>query len=356
MLNEETNNLEVNNEAVENTNSLDTPVAPQVDVDDIEILDFDDEEETEDMVAPVPEPTKPVEENIQNISEMTSIPSIEEVLGEEVTPAPVMDMPVVEESPVEEVPAAATPSVDELPSLDELFQTSTVEAPASASVEPEAMDVPQEAPLTNNTMPSIEEMFGTTDVKEEKPVEVPQEEVPFTATPHGVFGVSTQAENTTAPVEEVKESPVEANVAEPVTPEPASVEVPQMSDIFGIGKPQVHVTPKVEEPKVEAVPEMEGTEPVLPTPVTFDEKEEKVVEKLENTDMTLSKEEKKEDLENTILLNKQLNEAKMAIKAEEAKKDPEKKNQKGIAFVIVLFTILLFAVVIIPFIFNYLNK
>ena len=88
----------------------------------------------------------------------------------------------------------------------------------------------------------------------------------------------------------------------------------------------------------------------------MNEKEEEVVSKLENTDMTQTKEEKQEELENTILLNKQLNDAKMAIKAEEAKKDQETKNKNGLTLVIVLFTVLIVAVVVIPFIFNYLNN
>lgn len=342
MLNEEKNNLEVNSEVVQSTVSLDTPVNSQEDVEDIEILDFDDEEE-------VLEEVKPVEENIQNISEMSSIPSIEEVLGEEIAPAPVQDT-TVDISSVE-IPVVETPEVtpvasstEALPSLDELFQTPTIEKPVSAPVEPVVPSAPQEPVAANTAMPSIEEMFGTSAT----PVEAPKEEAPFTATEHGIFGSPVSSVNNTT-VEDVK--PI---VETPVVEESKTVEIPQMSDIFGIGKPQINVTPVVEEPVVSPVQEMEDT--VLPTPVTFDEKEEKVVEKLENTDMTLSKEEKKEDLENTILLNKQLNDAKMAIKAEEAKKDPEKKNQKGIAFVILLFTILLFAVVIIPFIFNFLNK
>ena len=122
--------------------------------------------------------------------------------------------------------------------------------------------------------------------------------------------------------------------------------------------------PVVSEPKVEtpATPVAEPSAPVVePTapvaePTTMNAKEEEVVSKLENTDMTPTKEEKKEELENTILLNKQLNDAKMAIKAEEAKKDPEKKNKNGLMLVIALFTVLIVAVVVIPFIFNYLNN
>ena len=37
-------------------------------------------------------------------------------------------------------------------------------------------------------------------------------------------------------------------------------------------------------------------------------------------------------------------------------KDPEKKNKNGLMLVIALFTVLLIAVLVIPFIFNYLNQ
>lgn len=376
-MNDEMNNLnngQGTGQPVQNMNPFEAPIVPQNDYDDIEVLDFDDDSTDAEstvvtpsvptMEAPVLEP-----ERMENITPMSSIPSIEDVLGESVKE----EIPVV---PVQQPQVSNVVQSNVTSSLPPIEDVLGVSAEPVAPVMPEVPSQPVDPMEATTVIPSIDEMFGTSTVS--KPAEQPQE-TPFTAVRHGVFGgpeVNTPVQP--APVVEsvVNEVPtmVTPNMNQslyaddfviPASEEPSFVEEPKMetpaqavnippvSDIFGIATPQVDstpVTPVVETPSMNTVPEME------PTPVTFDEKEEKVVEKLENTDMTPSKEEKKEELENTILLNKQLNDAQMAIKAEEAKKDPEKKNQKGIAIVILLFTILIFAVVIIPFIFQYLNK
>ncbi len=242
----------------------------------------------------------PETSEVADVKPMNSIPPIEDVLGENVqAPEPKKDEPVT--------PTTANP----LPSIEDVLGTN--------DVKPEVQATPTEPQkVEENKIPSLDEMFGT---------------------------------NVSAPAPEKKE---EAPVSvETPAPAPEATTVPPVSDIFGISEP------KVETP---AAPVTEPTTPVVEPaapvaePTAMNAKEEEVVSKLENTDMTPTKEEKKEELENTILLNKQLNDAKMAIKAEEAKKDPEKKNKNGLMLVIALFTVLIVAVVVIPFIFNYLNN
>lgn len=242
----------------------------------------------------------PEAQEVADVKPMDSIPPIEDVLGENVqTPEPKKEETVA--------PTTANP----LPSIEDVLGTS--------EVKPEVQATPAELQkVEENNIPSLDEMFGA---------------------------------NVTAPAPEKKE---EAPVSvETPAPAPEAATVPPVADVFGVSEPKVETpaTP-VAEP---SAPVVEPTAPVA-EPTTMNAKEEEVVSKLENTDMTPTKEEKKEELENTILLNKQLNDAKMAIKAEEAKKDPEKKNKNGLMLVIALFTVLIVAVVVIPFIFNYLNN
>lgn len=242
----------------------------------------------------------PEAQEVADVKPMDSIPPIEDVLGENVqTPEPKKEETVA--------PTAANP----LPSIEDVLGTS--------EVKPEVQATPAEPQkVEENNIPSLDEMFGA---------------------------------NVTVPAPEKKE---EAPVSvETPAPAPEAATVPPVADVFGVSEPKVETpaTP-VAEP---SAPVVEPTAPVA-EPTTMNAKEEEVVSKLENTDMTPTKEEKKEELENTILLNKQLNDAKMAIKAEEAKKDPEKKNKNGLMLVIALFTVLIVAVVVIPFIFNYLNN
>lgn len=235
----------------------------------------------------------PEAQEVADVKPMDSIPPIEDVLGENVqTPEPKKEETVA--------PTTANP----LPSIEDVLGTS--------EVKPEVQATPAEPQkVEENHIPSLDEMFGA---------------------------------NVTAPAPEKKE---EAPVSvETPAPAPEAATVPPVTDVFGVSEP------KVETP---ATPVAEPSAPIA-EPTTMNAKEEEVVSKLENTDMTPTKEEKKEELENTILLNKQLNDAKMAIKAEEAKKDPEKKNKNGLMLVIALFTVLIVAVVVIPFIFNYLNN
>ncbi len=242
----------------------------------------------------------PEAQEVADVKPMDSIPPIEDVLGENVqTPEPKKEETVA--------PTTANP----LPSIEDVLGTS--------EVKPEVQATPAEPQkVEENNIPSLDEMFGA---------------------------------NVTAPaLEKKEEAPVSV---ETPAPAPEAATVPPVADVFGVSEPKVETpaTP-VAEP---SAPVVEPTAPVA-EPTTMNAKEEEVVSKLENTDMTPTKEEKKEELENTILLNKQLNDAKMAIKAEEAKKDPEKKNKNGLMLVIALFTVLIVAVVVIPFIFNYLNN
>lgn len=244
-------------------------------------------------------PETPEVTEVADVKPMDSIPPIEDVLGE--------NAPTAEPKKEEVIPTTSNP----LPAIEDVLGTT--------EVKPEVQATPTEPQkVEENKIPSLDEMFGT---------------------------------NVSAPAPEKKE---EAPVSvETPAPAPEATTVPPVSDIFGVSEP------KVETP---AAPVTEPTTPVVEPaapvaePTAMNAKEEEVVSKLENTDMTPTKEEKKEELENTILLNKQLNDAKMAIKAEEAKKDPEKKNKNGLMLVIALFTVLIVAVVVIPFIFNYLNN
>lgn len=231
--------------------------------------------------------------------------------------------------------APETPEVTEVADvkpMDSIPPIEDVLGENAPTAEPKKEEV---IPTTSNPLPAIEDVLGTTEVKPEvqttptEPQKVEENKIPSL---DEMFGT-----NVSAPAPEKKE---EAPVSvETPAPAPEATTVPPVSDIFGVSEP------KVETP---AAPVTE--------PTAMNAKEEEVVSKLENTDMTPTKEEKKEELENTILLNKQLNDAKMAIKAEEAKKDPEKKNKNGLMLVIALFTVLIVAVVVIPFIFNYLNN
>lgn len=220
--------------------------------------------------------------------------------------------------------------MDSIPPIEDVLGES-VPAP-----EPKKDDVV--TPANTNPLPAIEDVLGTSEAKpevQETSVEPQTKEENNIPSLDEMFG-----SNVSAPTPEKKEE-VPAAVETP-----AATTVPPVSDVFGVSEP------KVETP---ATPVAEPTTPTI-EPTAMNSKEEEVVSKLENTDMTPTKEEKKEELENTILLNKQLNDAKMAIKAEETKKDPETKNKNGLMLVIALFTVLIVAVVVIPFIFNYLNN
>ena len=269
----------MNNEDV-NNNITNGNVASNPAFDDIEILDMDD-------ITPTVTPSTPIEnKEVENVKPMTSIPPIEEVLGENI----VVPQPKVE--------TTTSGTGNPLPAIEDVLGTSEPTKVEPAVVEPK---------VEENKLPSLDEMFG--------------------------------------PV--VEQAPAAPSVEEPTK------SIPSVSDVFGVSTPKVETTATpVTEP---TTPVVEPTVPVT-EPTAMNAKEEEVVSKLENTDMTPTKEEKKEELENTILLNKQLNDAKMAIKAEEAKKDPEQKNKNGLMLVIALFTVLIVAVIVIPFIFNYLNS
>ncbi len=283
----------MNNEDV-NNNITNGNVASNPAFDDIEILDMDD-------ITPTVTPSTPIEnKEVENVKPMTSIPPIEEVLGENI----VVPQPKVE--------TTTSGTGNPLPAIEDVLGTSEPTKVEPAVVEPK---------VEENKLPSLDEMFGP---------------------------------DVTAPTPEpvVNKPVVEPAPAAPSVEEPTK-SIPSVSDVFGVSTPKVETTATpVTEP---TTPVVEPTVPVT-EPTAMNAKEEEVVSKLENTDMTPTKEEKKEELENTILLNKQLNDAKMAIKAEEAKKDPEQKNKNGLMLVIALFTVLIVAVIVIPFIFNYLNS
>lgn len=230
--------------------------------------------------------------------------------------------------------APETPEVADVKPMDSIPPIEDVLGENVPTAEPKKEEV---TPTTSNPLPAIEDVLGTEAKPEVQATSVEPQTVEENKIPSldEMFG-----SNVSAPVPEKKEEAPAAVEA------PAATTVPPVSDVFGVSEPKVETA---------ATPVAEPTTPAI-EPTAMNAKEEEVVSKLESTDMTPTKEEKKEELENTILLNKQLNDAKMAIKAEEAKKDPETKNKNGLMLVVALFTVLIVAVVVIPFIFNYLNN
>lgn len=356
---------------------------PTTNFDDVEVLDMD----TDD--------TSSSEESggVSNIQPMNSIPPIEDVLGQQETTQPIStgipsvddvlgvrntvlnetSNQVVQEGPKEEKKVEET----KIPTLDEIFGTSITQQPTATTPVTPAVSTPE--PVVPSPVPPAPTVTSSPEPVV-SPVGAPQpmvspvvNTVPETpaVTPsvepipqQGV--VQSQIPSTTEPfVNPMDVTPTSTPVETPVMTGNQSSLNSQIQPETPVVQPSPVVTPTSMIDPMTVNPTVSQSTPqpmsaiVEPTPImdtTMNAKEEAVVSKLENTDMTPTKEEKKEDLENTILLNKQLNDAKMAIKAEESKKDPEKKNKNGLMLVIALFTVLLIAVLVIPFIFNYLNQ
>lgn len=356
---------------------------PTTNFDDVEVLDMD----TDD--------TSSSEESggVSNIQPMNSIPPIEDVLGQQETTQPVStgipsvddvlgvrntvlnetSNQVVQEGPKEEKKVEET----KIPTLDEIFGTSitqqpTVTTPVTPAVSTPEPVVPSPVPPAPTVTSSPEPVVSPVGAPQPmvSPVVNTVPETP-TVTPSveplpQQGAVQSQIPSTTEPfVNPMDVTPTSTPVETPVMTGNQSSLNSQIQPETPVVQPSPVVTPTSMIDPMTVNPTVSQSTPqpmsaiVEPTPImdtTMNAKEEAVVSKLENTDMTPTKEEKKEDLENTILLNKQLNDAKMAIKAEESKKDPEKKNKNGLMLVIALFTVLLIAVLVIPFIFNYLNQ
>lgn len=356
---------------------------PTTNFDDVEVLDMD----TDD--------TSSSEESggVSNIQPMNSIPPIEDVLGQQETTQlvstgiPSVDdvlgvrntvlnetsNQVVQEGPKEEKKVEET----KIPTLDEIFGTSITQQPTATTPVTPAVSTPE--PVAPSPVPPAPTVTSSPEPVV-SPVGAPQpmvspvvNTVPETPTvtpsvePLPQQGaVQSQIPSTTEPfVNPMDVTPTSTPVETPVMTGNQSSLNSQIQPETPVVQPSPVVTPTSMIDPMTVNPTVSQSTPqpmsaiVEPTPImdtTMNAKEEAVVSKLENTDMTPTKEEKKEDLENTILLNKQLNDAKMAIKAEESKKDPEKKNKNGLMLVIALFTVLLIAVLVIPFIFNYLNQ
>ena len=358
---------------------------PTTNFDDVEVLDMDMDD------------TSSSEESggVSNIQPMNSIPPIEDVLGQQETTQPIStgipsvddvlgvrntvltetSNQVVQEGPKEEKKVEET----KIPTLDEIFGTSITQQPTATTPVTPAVSTPEPvvpspvppAPTVTSSPEPVVSPVGTpqpspmvspvVNTVPETPTDTPsveplpqqgavQSQIPSTTesfvNPMDVTPTSTPVET---PVMTGNQSSLNSQI-QPETPvvQPSPVVTPtSMID-------PMTVNPTVSQPTPQPMSAIVEPTPIMDT--TMNAKEEAVVSKLENTDMTPTKEEKKEDLENTILLNKQLNDAKMAIKAEESKKDPEKKNKNGLMLVIALFTVLLIAVLVIPFIFNYLNQ
>lgn len=371
---------------------------PTTNFDDVEVLDMD----TDD--------TSSSEESggVSNIQPMNSIPPIEDVLGQQETTQlvstgiPSVDdvlgvrntvlnetsNQVVQEGPKEEKKVEET----KIPTLDEIFGTSITQqptattpvTPAVSTPEPVApspvppaptvtsspepvvspVGTPQPSPMVSPVVNTVPETPAVTPSVEPIPQQgVVQSQIPSTPTP--APQMNPQPSTTEPFVNPMDVTPTSTPVETPVMTGNQSSLNSQIQPETPVVQPSPVVTPTSMIDPMTVNPTVSQPTPqpmsaiVEPTPImdtTMNAKEEAVVSKLENTDMTPTKEEKKEDLENTILLNKQLNDAKMAIKAEESKKDPEKKNKNGLMLVIALFTVLLIAVLVIPFIFNYLNQ
>jgi len=365
---------------------------PTTNFDDVEVLDMD----TDD--------TSSSEESggVSNIQPMNSIPPIEDVLGQQETTQPIStgipsvddvlgvrntvlnetSNQVVQEGPKEEKKVEET----KIPTLDEIFGTSITQQPTAttpvtpavstpepvvpspvppaptvtSSPEPVVSPVGAPQPMVSPVVNTVPETPAVTPSVEPIPQQgVVQSQIPSTPTP--APQMNPQPSTTEPFVNPMDVTPTSTPVETPVMTGNQSSLNSQIQPETPVVQPSPVVTPTsmIDPMTVNPTVSQPMSAIVEPTPImdtTMNAKEEAVVSKLENTDMTPTKEEKKEDLENTILLNKQLNDAKMAIKAEESKKDPEKKNKNGLMLVIALFTVLLIAVLVIPFIFNYLNQ
>lgn len=358
---------------------------PTTNFDDVEVLDMD----TDD--------TSSSEESggVSNIQPMNSIPPIEDVLGQQETTQlvstgiPSVDdvlgvrntvlnetsNQVVQEGPKEEKKVEET----KIPTLDEIFGTSITQqptattpvTPAVSTPEPVApspvpsaptvtsspepvvspVGTPQPSPMASPVVNTVPETPTVTPSVEPLPQQgAVQSQIPSTTEP---FVNPMDVTPTSTPVETPVMTGNQSSLNSQIQPETPVVQPSPVVTPTSMIDPMT-VNPTVSQPTPQPMSAIVEPTPIMDT--TMNAKEEAVVSKLENTDMTPTKEEKKEDLENTILLNKQLNDAKMAIKAEESKKDPEKKNKNGLMLVIALFTVLLIAVLVIPFIFNYLNQ
>ena len=356
---------------------------PTTNFDDVEVLDMD----TDD--------TSSSEESggVSNIQPMNSIPPIEDVLGQQETTQPIStgipsvddvlgvrntvlnetSNQVVQEGPKEEKKVEET----KIPTLDEIFGTSITQQPTAttpvtpavstpepvvpspvppaptvtSSPEPVVSPVGAPQPMVSPVVNTVPETPTVTPSVEPLPQQgAVQSQIPSTTEP---FVNPMDVTPTSTPVETPVMTGNQSSLNSQIQPETPVVQPSPVVTPTSMIDPMT-VNPTVSQPTPQPMSAIVEPTPIMDT--TMNAKEEAVVSKLENTDMTPTKEEKKEDLENTILLNKQLNDAKMAIKAEESKKDPEKKNKNGLMLVIALFTVLLIAVLVIPFIFNYLNQ
>lgn len=350
---------------------------PTTNFDDVEVLDMDMDD------------TSSSEESggVSNIQPMNSIPPIEDVLGQQETTQPIStgipsvddvlgvrntvlnetSNQVVQEGPKEEKKVEET----KIPTLDEIFGTSITQQPTATTPVTPAVSTPEPvapspvppAPTVTSSPEPVVSPVGTPSVEPLPQQGAVQSQIPSTPTP--APQMNPQPSTTEPFVNPMDVTPTSTPVETPVMTGKQSSLNSQIQPETPVVQPSPVVTPTSMIDPMTVNPTVSQSTPqpmsaiVEPTPImdtTMNAKEEAVVSKLENTDMTPTKEEKKEDLENTILLNKQLNDAKMAIKAEESKKDPEKKNKNGLMLVIALFTVLLIAVLVIPFIFNYLNQ
>ena len=356
---------------------------PTTNFDDVEVLDMD----TDD--------TSSSEESggVSNIQPMNSIPPIEDVLGQQETTQPIStgipsvddvlgvrntvlnetSNQVVQEGPKEEKKVEET----KIPTLDEIFGTSITQQPTAttpvtpavstpepvvpspvppaptvtSSPEPVVSPVGAPQPMVSPVVNTVPETPTVTPSVEPLPQQgAVQSQIPSTTEP---FVNPMDVTPTSTPVETPVMTGNQSSLNSQIQPETPVVQPSPVVTPTSMIDPMT-VNPTVSQPTPQPMSAIVEPTPIMDT--TMNAKEEAVVSKLENTDMTPTKEEKKEDLENTILLSKQLNDAKMAIKAEESKKDPEKKNKNGLMLVIALFTVLLIAVLVIPFIFNYLNQ
>lgn len=356
---------------------------PTTNFDDVEVLDMDTDDTSSSEESGV----------VSNIQPMNSIPPIEDVLGQQETTQPIStgipsvddvlgvrntvlnetSNQVVQEGPKEEKKVEET----KIPTLDEIFGTSITQQPTATTPVTPAVSTPEPvvpspvppAPTVTSSPEPVVSPVGApqpmvspvVNTVPETPVVAPsvepipqqgavQSQIPSTTEP---FVNPMDVTPTSTPVETPVMTGNQSSLNSQIQPETPVVQPSPVVTPTSMIDPMT-VNPTVSQPTPQPMSAIVEPTPIMDT--TMNAKEEAVVSKLENTDMTPTKEEKKEDLENTILLNKQLNDAKMAIKAEESKKDPEKKNKNGLMLVIALFTVLLIAVLVIPFIFNYLNQ